>query len=108
MSRTSRLLTVLTLRCEAASELASHELDMALPFWDRMALSCHVAVCKSCRRFRVQIRLIRQAIRRREQLLHETRSIDDGLSAEARSRIALACGRFGCDDAGAGADNTLD
>jgi hypothetical protein len=101
VSQTSRLLRVLTLRCEAASELSSRELDEGLPFLDRLALLSHVTVCKSCRRFRVQVRLIRKAIRRREQLLNESRSIEGGLSAEARSRIVLACGQFGSNDAAA-------
>ena len=101
MSRTSRLLNVLTLRCEAASQLSSRELDEALPFLDRLALSSHVALCKSCRRFRVQIRLIRKAVRRREQLLAESNSIEAGLSPEARNRIAIACGQIGNYDSGA-------
>jgi hypothetical protein len=106
VSRTSRLLNVLTLRCEAASQLSSRELDEALPFLDRLALSCHVAVCKSCRRFRVQIRLIRKAVRRREQFLAESRSAEGGLSPEARKRIAIACGQLGYDDAGS--DNSAE
>ena len=65
MSRLNGLLRVLTLRCEEASELSSRELDDSLPRLDRAALFCHVLVCKSCRRFRAQVRLIRQAIRRR-------------------------------------------
>jgi hypothetical protein len=101
VSRTSRLLNVLTLRCEAASQLLSRELDEALPFLDRLALSCHIALCKSCRRFRAQIRLIRKAIRRREQLLAESYSAEGGLSPEARKRIAIACGQIGNDDSGA-------
>jgi hypothetical protein len=35
VSRTSRLLNVLTLRCEAASQSSSRELDEALSFLDR-------------------------------------------------------------------------
>jgi hypothetical protein len=102
VSRTSRLLNVLTLRCEAASQLSSRELDEALPFLERLALASHVALCKSCRRFRVQIRLIRKAVRRREQLLAESHSAEAGLSPEARKRIAIACGQMGFDDAGSG------
>ena len=100
MNRINRLLQVLTLGCEAASELSSRELDESLLFLDRAALSCHVLVCKSCRRFRIQIRLIRKAIRRREQVLNEMRSTEDCLSDEARKRIRLACEQLGCDHAG--------
>ena len=100
MSRTSRLLNVLTLRCEAASQLSSRELDEVLPFLDRLALSSHAALCKSCRRFRVQIRLIRKAVRQREQLLAESHSAEGGLSPETRKRIAIVCGQIGNDDTG--------
>ncbi len=100
VSQLDGLLRVLTLGCEAASELASRELDESLPRLDRAALLCHVLVCKSCRRFRAQVRLIREAIRRRAQLLVETDSLEGRLSAEARYRIALACREAGCDDAG--------
>jgi hypothetical protein len=100
VSQISRLWRVLTLRCEAASELASRELDEALPLVDSVALRCHVAVCKSCHRFRAQVRLIRQAMRHREALLSETRLAEGRLSPDARRRIALACGQRGFDDSG--------
>jgi hypothetical protein len=101
VSRWNRLWRVLTLHCEAASELSSRELDDPLPRLDRAALLCHLLACRSCRRFRAQIRLIRKAVRRREQLLAETASTEGGLSTEARYRIALACREVGPDDAGA-------
>lgn len=101
MSRLNRLVRVLTLRCEAASELSSRELDDALPRLDRAALLCHLLACRSCRRFRAQVRLIRKGLRRRAQLLAETDSTEGRLSAEARYRIALDCRETGRDDAGA-------
>jgi hypothetical protein len=100
VSQIRRLWWVITLRCEAASELSSRELDEALPLVDCVALRCHVALCKSCRRFRAQIRLIRKALRRREAILRETRLAEGRLSPEARRRIALACGQLRCEDAG--------
>ena len=65
MSRLKTLVRVLTLRCEAASELLSRELDDSLPLLDRAALVCHLLACRSCRRFRVQVRLIHKAARYR-------------------------------------------
>jgi hypothetical protein len=91
----------LTLRCEAASELSSDELDDSLPRLDRVALLCHVLLCNSCRQFRAQVRLIRIAIRLRARLLAETDGAEGQLSAEARYRIALACREAGGDDDGA-------
>jgi hypothetical protein len=89
VSRLNGLLQILTLRCEAASELSSRELDEPLARLDRTALWCHLLVCRSCRRFRGQLRLIREAVGRSRQVLDETEA-DEGLSPEARDRIARA------------------
>jgi hypothetical protein len=101
VSRLNGPFRVLTLHCEEASALLSRELDDSLPRLDRAALLCHLLVCRSCRRFRAQIRLIRKAHRRRAQLLSEADSPEDRLSAEARARIASVCREVGRDDAGA-------
>ncbi len=100
MSRLTSLVRVLTLHCDAASELSSRELDESLPRLDRAALLCHIFVCRSCRRFRAQIRVIRQAVRRREWLLAATESAEGRLSAEARHRIASECHEARRDDPG--------
>jgi hypothetical protein len=100
VSRSSGLLQVLTLHCEEASELASRELDEALPGLDRAALMCHLLVCRSCRRFRAQIHLIRDSVRRRGRLLAETDATAGQLSPEARYRIAQACREADRNDAG--------
>ena len=101
MSWLKSLVRVLAIRCEAASELSSRELDDSLSRLDRAALVCHLLACRSCRRFRVQVRLILKAVRYRAQLSDETDSTEDGLSAEARHRIAVACRDVGRDDTGA-------
>ncbi len=86
------LLRVLTLHCEAASELSSRELDDSLPRLDRAALLCHVLACRSCLRFRAGP-LDSQSSPPPRQLLAETDSTNGRLSAEARCRIALECRR---------------
>jgi hypothetical protein len=100
MSWWDGLVQILTLRCEAASELASRALDESLPFVDRAALSCHLLACKSCRRFCKQIRVIREAIRRSERFLRESDADGCLLSSDARNRIALAVREAGRDHAG--------
>jgi hypothetical protein len=100
MSWWDGLLQILTLRCEAASELASRAMDESLPYLDRAALSCHLLACKSCRRFCQQIRVIRTAIRRRERFLLESDADGCVLSSDARNRIALAVREAGRDHAG--------
>lgn len=90
MSRWNGLLQVLTLRCEAASGLSSRELDEPLSRLERTALLCHLLVCRSCRRFRTQIRALRESIRGTEWPLAGVDSDEGRLSPEARDRIARA------------------
>ena len=97
MSRLNGLLQILTLRCEAASELSSRELDESLTRVRLIALTCHLLACQSCRRFRKQIRVIREAVRRRERLLAETDGDGGLLSSEARIRMTLAIREAGRD-----------
>lgn len=103
MSRLNSLLHVLTLRCLAASELASRELDEPLPRLDRMALWCHLLACRSCRRFRKQLRVIREAFRRAPKLLDET-DADERLSPEVCSQMVRAIREAGGEQADAGDD----
>ena len=103
VSRLNGLLQILTLRCEAASELSSRELDESLPRLDRAALWCHLLACRSCRRFRKQIRVIREAVRRRERLLAETDATRDSFPRR-RDRIARAIREAGRDGAGSDAE----
>jgi hypothetical protein len=100
MSRLNGLLEILTLRCEAASELSSRELDEPLPLLDRAALLCHLLACNSCRRFRKQIRAIREAVDKSQGLLVETDANEGQLSAEARNRIARAMREAALDRSG--------
>ena len=100
MSWSSSLLQILTLHCDEASALSSRELDEALPRLERVALWCHLMVCRSCREYRRQIGLIRQVLPRRDQLLVEGDPDEDILSPEARSRIARAIREAGGDEGG--------
>jgi predicted anti-sigma-YlaC factor YlaD len=98
MTWSNRVLQILTLHCDAASALASRELDEALPRLERVALRCHLILCRSCRRYRRQIGLIRQVVRRREPLLVEGDPNEHILSTEARNRIARAIREAGGDE----------
>jgi predicted anti-sigma-YlaC factor YlaD len=100
MSRSNGLLRILSLRCEAASELASRELDEPLPGLERVALWGHLLACRSCRRFRRQIRLIRESLRRRDHRPAPEGPDDGVLSEAARRRIAHAIAEAMRDEAG--------
>ena len=69
--------------CREATELASREMDECLSLLDRLGLKMHLAVCRNCRRFAVQLEEMRRLFRL------ETGADDDamGLTDEARRRI---------------------
>ena len=69
--------------CKQATELASREMDEHLPLLNRLGLKMHLAMCRNCRRFTVQLEEMRRLFR------IETGENDDtpGLDPEARRRI---------------------
>ena len=95
MSRSNGLRQVLTLRCEAASELASREMEEPLSRLERLALWGHLLACASCRHFRRQIGLLRTASRLRDRSPAGPLPDDDALSHEARVHIARAIDEAG-------------
>ena len=85
MNLPGRLLRILTLRCEGASELASQALDEPLGLAERLALRGHLLVCVPCRRFRRQLGLLRDAQRSGRGPLES-----EALSPEAKARMVAA------------------
>jgi len=69
--------------CREATELASREMDERLSLIDHLGLKMHLAICRNCRRFTVQLEEMRRLFR------IETGGDDDapGLDPEARRRI---------------------
>ena len=69
--------------CKKSSELISQSLDRELPFWARMSVRMHVAMCKMCANYMQQLKLLHSSISSIET------STDDNisLSAEAKNRI---------------------
>ncbi len=90
MTWRDRLWHLLALRCEASSFLASQELDEPLGAFDRLAMWGHLLACRSCRRFRSQVRRIGLAYRHREAERITSESDGEGLSPESHRRIAEA------------------
>lgn len=74
------------LTCKDASRLQSQSQDRPLQLGERLSLRLHLLICDNCRRFKLQLNLIRQAC----QQVNE--SADAGvhgkeLSPEAKTRI---------------------
>lgn len=90
---------ILSLHCDAATELVSQELDEPLGLADRLALRSHILICRSCRRFQRQVRRIHQAARTLERA-RAAAVAEEMLSPEARRRIVQAL-REGAPDDGA-------
>lgn len=63
-SRLRRIVHLLNLHCEEASALVSVARDGSLPRAERVAVALHLGVCAGCRRYRRQLALIREALRR--------------------------------------------
>jgi predicted anti-sigma-YlaC factor YlaD len=68
---------ILTLPCEEASRLMSDGLDRELSSVERIALRAHLISCRSCKRFRRQLRVIDEA----------ARSSREDMPDEAKERI---------------------
>ena len=64
MTRPGAVWRLLHLPCREASRLASESLDRDLGTLDRLALRSHLLCCSACRRYRRQIGLLRDAMRR--------------------------------------------
>lgn len=77
------------LSCREATRLMSDSLDQELPWSKRARLKIHLALCKHCRRFEEQSRLITVMSNRYFGLVEGT-CPEERLSAEARARIQQA------------------
>lgn len=79
---------ILTLRCEAASQLASESLDRELTAAERWALRVHALVCRPCRRLIRQLRSIRVLVTKMPATVRDaSRGSITRLSPERRHEI---------------------
>jgi len=62
---------------ELAHAHASDYLDGHLPLRTRWGVSLHLALCRHCRRFLKQLKVVRQLLRRRERPLPRETSGDE-------------------------------
>ena len=84
MSPLKSLWKILTLHCVEATRLASESIDGPLAAGDRVALNLHTVSCRSCRRFRAQLREIhRVSLELASQVEPPTSPLPD----EVRDRI---------------------
>lgn len=79
------------MNCRELSFLVSVERERGLRLRERVGMRLHLGVCAGCRRFRRQMRLLRDALARNEAALLEHDIVR--LSAGGRRRIQAALDR---------------
>lgn len=85
-----KLWYILTLRCEEADRLRSRQQLEPLTWVERVAMSLHQFICKSCRIAAKQMQILDAALSRLRDATDASPAADTGLSPDARERIASA------------------
>ena len=86
----STIKLILTLACEESTRLVSESLDRDLPWGERWAVRLHAVCCRSCTRYRKQIELLREALRRYGSDTDSPAFSEASLSADAREKMIRA------------------
>jgi len=81
--------------CKEVSVLVSESLDRKIGFFQLMGLRMHLAMCHVCRGYRLQMIILRKALRRALALPHSGDFPGSALSPEAKTRIKTALARQG-------------
>jgi hypothetical protein len=77
--------------CRDMTRLLSDAMDRTLPFHVRMRMRLHLRICVACERYKHQLTLIRNLLRKDgAQLIDHYRPQKPCLSAEAKARIQRA------------------
>ncbi|MCS6288095.1 MAG: zf-HC2 domain-containing protein [Nitrospira sp.] len=77
--------------CRDMSHLLSDGMDRTLPFHTRLRMRLHLLICVLCRRYKQQLALIRNVLRKNgTTLIDDTRANAPGLAPEAKARIQRA------------------
>lgn len=91
MKKLIRIIRLLNLPCDEIVRLVSQSFDADLPWDERAAIRSHLLYCTACRRFRRQMVMLRDLLRRYVEQPHQA---DDSpvafLSDDARQRIKRA------------------
>ncbi|BCA53826.1 hypothetical protein W02_09660 [Nitrospira sp. KM1] len=81
----------ITPTCKDMTELLSHAMDRPLPLGIRLRMRLHFLICKWCERYKQQLLFLRQAVRRRPEMLHsQTDNVAHQLSSDAKDRLKQA------------------
>lgn len=81
------LSSMLFMTCRKAGLLISQKMDRSLATGENRALRVHLAICPACRRFKLQLELVRGVVKLVEIHPPDTAGV---LSYDARTRIRAA------------------
>jgi hypothetical protein len=76
--------------CDQLVPFASESFDRKLPLRKRLVLRLHLFVCLRCRRYLLQLNLIRTTVRAKSAKLLVEEAAESSLSLDARERIKHA------------------
>lgn len=81
---------VLTLSCDESSRLLSDHLERRLSRPERLALRLHLMICAPCRKFRRNLNLLRDLLRRRSEQCLTDADVPSTLAPDEKARILKA------------------
>ena len=84
---------LLSLSCRLASQLLSRAQDTQLTLTERAALRFHLLICRSCRRFKRQLILLRQILRVLVVRARAGHALETPLPAGQRRQLLQRIGR---------------
>jgi hypothetical protein len=94
--RIESLIASVTPKCTQVTRLLSDELDHPLPYLTRLRLRLHFVICTYCKRYKIQLRLLRELLSTFHQHSHEIAG--PNLPPAASDRIREVLHRANIDD----------
>jgi len=86
------IVLILTMRCDEASRLISHSQEAPLIGVEKYALTFHLLICRMCRKYKKQLKLMREFLSRLQKpgLYDESSSspLDEEQAQAMRARIS--------------------
>ena len=76
--------------CDEVSRLVSESMETGIPLRKRIGLWMHLRMCRLCKGFAMQLRVIQTAAKQHGESETDTSLADATLTAEARERIHRA------------------
>lgn len=73
--------------CREMTRLLSDAMDRPLPWKTRVKMRLHFLICKWCERYKMQLRFLREAVRRHPEQISSDDVTTPTLSSDAKDRL---------------------